>query len=109
MYTTEDLINDLENFNHYVDSLKIMKETLFFEPIADGKRDGECLKMALVVKAANNKRNRKLKFPALLPIFLFPQHLKKIFKQDRKSTRLNSSHVAISYAVFCLKKKHLLE
>src|SRR5690625_5544599 len=26
-------------------------------------------------------------------------------KIDRKSTRLNSSHVAISYAVFCLKKK----
>src|SRR5439155_21840241 len=26
-------------------------------------------------------------------------------KTDRKSTRLNSSHVAISYAVFCLKKK----
>src|SRR5437870_7833918 len=27
------------------------------------------------------------------------------FTLDRKSTRLNSSHVAISYAVFCLKKK----
>src|SRR5207253_5939427 len=26
-------------------------------------------------------------------------------QKDRKSTRLNSSHVAISYAVFCLKKK----
>src|SRR5260221_7231670 len=26
-------------------------------------------------------------------------------KQDRKSTRLNSSHTVISYAVFCLKKK----
>src|SRR2546428_6144962 len=26
---------------------------------------------------------------------------------DRKSTRLNSSHDQISYAVFCLKKKHL--
>src|SRR5690606_39649272 len=26
-------------------------------------------------------------------------------QQDRKSTRLNSSHVKISYAVFCLKKK----
>src|SRR5690606_42100970 len=26
---------------------------------------------------------------------------------DRKSTRLNSSHVKISYAVFCLKKRHL--
>src|SRR2546426_6537112 len=27
------------------------------------------------------------------------------FSQDRKSTRLNSSHLVISYAVFCLKKK----
>src|SRR5699024_11338497 len=27
------------------------------------------------------------------------------YEQDRKSTRLNSSHVSISYAVFCLKKK----
>src|SRR5215475_2302713 len=31
--------------------------------------------------------------------------LKMIFERDRKSTRLNSSHVKISYAVFCLKKK----
>src|SRR3989442_8572409 len=29
--------------------------------------------------------------------------------RDRKSTRLNSSHVRISYAVFCLKKKKHLE
>src|SRR3989442_5967231 len=29
------------------------------------------------------------------------------FEGDRKSTRLNSSHVRISYAVFCLKKKKL--
>src|SRR5699024_11823294 len=28
-------------------------------------------------------------------------------KEDRKSTRLNSSHVSISYAVFCLKKKKI--
>src|SRR5437773_8403762 len=27
------------------------------------------------------------------------------FTRDRKSTRLNSSHITISYAVFCLKKK----
>src|SRR5690625_6477362 len=32
-------------------------------------------------------------------------HLHHRCSQDRKSTRLNSSHVAISYAVFCLKKK----
>src|SRR5690625_7105152 len=30
----------------------------------------------------------------------------KGYDLDRKSTRLNSSHVAISYAVFCLKKKN---
>src|SRR5271157_6363433 len=29
--------------------------------------------------------------------------------EDRKSTRLNSSHVRISYAVFCLKKKKINE
>src|SRR5690606_41418451 len=28
-----------------------------------------------------------------------------VYRPDRKSTRLNSSHVKISYAVFCLKKK----
>src|SRR5690554_7613709 len=28
-----------------------------------------------------------------------------VYRLDRKSTRLNSSHVRISYAVFCLKKK----
>src|SRR5690625_7009012 len=32
--------------------------------------------------------------------------LTEINPKDRKSTRLNSSHVAISYAVFCSKKKH---
>src|SRR3712207_8429893 len=30
----------------------------------------------------------------------------RCFVRDRKSTRLNSSHANISYAVFCLKKKH---
>src|SRR2546426_3991595 len=43
-----------------------------------------------------------------------PEHLsepararqdRRIAPQDRKSTRLNSSHLVISYAVFCLKKK----
>src|SRR5437868_8091188 len=31
--------------------------------------------------------------------------LEDVVRLDRKSTRLNSSHVSISYAVFCLKKK----
>src|SRR2546422_6459587 len=34
-----------------------------------------------------------------------PQHVRETRILDRKSTRLNSSHGYISYAVFCLKKK----
>src|SRR5690606_24804491 len=44
----------------------------------------------------------------VLDTFRVVPHGPFIFKfaaQDRKSTRLNSSHVKISYAVFCLKKK----
>src|SRR2546429_2482103 len=36
---------------------------------------------------------------------LYPKHPYNIAFRDRKSTRLNSSHGYISYAVFCLKKK----
>src|SRR3712207_8949102 len=32
-------------------------------------------------------------------------HVRYLLRLDRKSTRLNSSHANISYAVFCLKKK----
>src|SRR3989442_3326198 len=37
------------------------------------------------------------------------QELRPGHERDRKSTRLNSSHVRISYAVFCLKKKKKIE
>src|SRR5256885_3061523 len=33
----------------------------------------------------------------------------RVRNRDRKSTRLNSSHLVISYAVFCLKKKNWLQ
>src|SRR2546429_6527657 len=39
----------------------------------------------------------------------FIKCLKRHLNQDRKSTRLNSSHGYISYAVFCLKKKNRQE
>src|SRR5256885_13287976 len=40
-------------------------------------------------------------------LYLVPHHLRIAAPAhgDRKSTRLNSSHLVISYAVFCLKKK----
>src|SRR3989442_12015725 len=40
------------------------------------------------------------------PEYLLPAAgIRALLQGDRKSTRLNSSHVRISYAVFCLKKK----
>src|SRR6266513_4589854 len=57
--------------------------------------------------------------PTRAKIDLFPEYLRHLSSEkraiwdvvgqalrDRKSTRLNSSHVSISYAVFCLKKKN---
>src|SRR5256885_13098132 len=52
-----------------------------------------------------------IKLSKLLELWLHNHELAKFNKrlmaveQDRKSTRLNSSHLVISYAVFCLKKK----
>src|SRR5690625_6727968 len=43
--------------------------------------------------------------PAMTTAFMAALVRRPGHKLDRKSTRLNSSHVAISYAVFCLKKK----
>src|SRR5256885_11236002 len=36
-------------------------------------------------------------------------HVEPVVEVDRKSTRLNSSHLVISYAVFCLKKKKIID
>src|SRR5439155_25342900 len=44
---------------------------------------------------------------AALPVQSLYIFLAVLESLDRKSTRLNSSHVAISYAVFCLKKKKI--
>src|SRR3989442_11942467 len=59
---------------------------------------GSCLAVAPVAD--------ELKMLTLLSTCSTP----RIFEEndlDRKSTRLNSSHVRISYAVFCLKKKNI--
>src|SRR2546430_2366034 len=49
--------------------------------------------------------NAKGHFDAHLFLFATPNDIWIDADQDRKSTRLNSSHSQISYAVFCLKKK----
>src|SRR2546430_7581365 len=54
-------------------------------------------RVALVGAPASSKPARTLPLPPSVPAAL---------RLDRKSTRLNSSHSQISYAVFCLKKKN---
>src|SRR5690625_5368253 len=70
---------DLEKIDHY-------SITDFWDPIRNGSDDHLILEPEAFYIFASKERCR------------IPVHL------DRKSTRLNSSHVAISYAVFCLKK-----
>src|SRR5437870_9085251 len=65
-------------------------EELIDALIAQGARD--------LTIVNNNAGNGEVGVAALLKAG-------RVRKIDRKSTRLNSSHVAISYAVFCLKKK----
>src|SRR3712207_7806643 len=55
--------------------------------------------------AAEEPRRVELAHPAEhVPRVAERRHRERV-RQDRKSTRLNSSHANISYAVFCLKKK----
>src|SRR5207249_10292892 len=60
------------------------------------ERDGEETRDPIILRIGGNVRARHV---APEKLFAF------VDVQDRKSTRLNSSHVSISYAVFCLKKK----
>src|SRR2546430_5223846 len=55
---------------------------------------------ALVYTPPDYEKNPKRRYPVLIL-----QHGAGEDETDRKSTRLNSSHSQISYAVFCLKKK----
>src|SRR5439155_15310049 len=71
------------------------------------------------VAVALRNRIRRQKLPPDLAQDVMPKNIimigstgigkteiaRRLARLDRKSTRLNSSHVAISYAVFCLKKK----
>src|SRR5436853_4003814 len=54
---------------------------------------------ALIARQAAKKRAKENKKVVIHPVAVR-------YSLDRKSTRLNSSHLGISYAVFCLKKKN---
>src|SRR3989442_8268855 len=55
------------------------------------------------------RRERRLHLGGMVRVVVHDRHTARFthpLEPDRKSTRLNSSHVRISYAVFCLKKKN---
>src|SRR3712207_7538902 len=75
--------------------------TLFRSLYADSRTDaGRRIRLSLVGLVSCGKRKRAGP-PAGTPP-------RRTLQRDRKSTRLNSSHANISYAVFCLKKKTLV-
>src|SRR3712207_7911202 len=76
--------------------------TTLFRSAASGYRPGHGCHLVRQGRAAGlaregGRRGREPGGPALA-----------VHRRDRKSTRLNSSHANISYAVFCLKKKKII-
>src|SRR5437773_9562192 len=71
--------------------------------------DANLKKAVAKVSEAAAAGARLVCLPELFRSQYFAQHedpaLFDLAEPDRKSTRLNSSHITISYAVFCLKKK----
>src|SRR5438105_7245367 len=74
-------------------------------PSARATADGELLKQARTIHAVSRGTYGAPRVHAELRAEGRAVGKKRIARLDRKSTRLNSSHEWISYAVFCLKKK----
>src|SRR3712207_7221433 len=73
--------------------------TLFRSGVAEGLGFGDNTRASLITRGLAETARLGLELGAELTTFAGLAGL------DRKSTRLNSSHANISYAVFCLKKK----
>src|SRR3712207_8759460 len=63
--------------------------------------------MSVILSRADGKGPHALGVGARITCLRATSERARSFASDRKSTRLNSSHANISYAVFCLKKKKL--
>src|SRR5690554_283889 len=61
-----------------------------------------------ILQANYSKYNKKTELVLLKDYIIINNETIQLDSIDRKSTRLNSSHVRISYAVFCLKKKNII-
>src|SRR5690554_6981454 len=94
----EDITNNMENQHIKIHALI--------------RSSSKLMQLLLLVDAIKRRFSNIVAFELELPYIPYARqdrqcNLGEAFslKVDRKSTRLNSSHVRISYAVFCLKKK----
>src|SRR5699024_9879698 len=114
----DTLLNKISNFDYVQDDYKITYEDIDFEVMSEGKKALVLLLIKLEVgkedcpilidQPEDNLDNRSI-VEDIVSYFKEEKLERQLFivthNADRKSTRLNSSHVSISYAVFCLKKK----
>src|SRR3712207_7312120 len=83
--------------------------TLFrSEPILEGLRNLTDQPLGVSEYGAGGAISHHSDTPDSWPVAGYPD-VRSVPEGDRKSTRLNSSHANISYAVFCLKKKRVLK
>src|SRR5699024_11620342 len=110
--------------------LPVPKEKYFFKPFISNKGKVHPVLIKQIRRIINLNKPLLVFVPRIKDLPVYKKHLTTVFKEkkivsvyagdkerqskvarfrnqeiDRKSTRLNSSHVSISYAVFCLKKK----
>src|SRR3712207_8666110 len=81
----------------------LLPYTTLFRSLVTKSTPDICCYGVYVLNADNNRIEKILSKVTLLATGGNGQ----VYRTDRKSTRLNSSHANISYAVFCLKKKRL--
>src|SRR5256885_3207745 len=120
-------IHEVKVIQHYHHSCGVRLSIFFFFQAEDGIRDYKVTgvqtcalpiwRSELLKAGIRGKGGQKIEFVRVEPLsgtrWLHAEAETKIAdkstlapdKIDRKSTRLNSSHLVISYAVFCLKKK----
>src|SRR2546422_4537858 len=79
--------------------------TTLFRSLENNRRANDLVLSVAETKVTREKFSCELQAPSNLPWSNLVVRAVAMTDKDRKSTRLNSSHGYISYAVFCLKKK----
>src|SRR5207248_8779590 len=112
-YFSDGMAEEILNALAQIDGLRVIGRTSSFFFIGrndDLRTIGEKLGASNLLEGSVRKAGSRVRITAQLVetrggSHLWSQTFDRGLTEDRKSTRLNSSHRTISYAVFCLKKK----